>query len=85
MAPLEWSEQLRFAARDHVNDMGVVGKTGHTGTDGSTPGARMKRYTELKGLSGENIQYGVADPETVIDSLIIDDGVPDRGHRTNIF
>ena len=65
--------------------MGPSGRTGHTGTDGSSAQTRMKRYTELKGMSGENIQYGVNDPEKAIEALIIDDGVPSRGHRTNIF
>ena len=85
VASLDWSDALRKAARDHVNDMGPTGKTGHTGTDGSDPFTRMKRYTALKGQSGENIQYGVNDPEKAIEALIIDDGVPSRGHRTGIF
>ena len=45
----------------------------------------MARYTKIKGLSGENIMYGINDPERSIESLIIDDGVASRGHRKNIF
>ena len=34
---------------------------------------------------GENIAYGTTGGEAVVIALFIDDGVPSRGHRTNIF
>ena len=45
----------------------------------------MARYVEVEGMSGENIAYGEQGPEMTIMSLAIDDGVPSRGHRENIF
>jgi uncharacterized protein YkwD len=34
---------------------------------------------------GENISYGTTKPREIMIALAIDDGVPDRGHRTTIF
>ena len=82
---LTWDDGLQKAARDHVKDQGPKGLIGHGGTDGSNPQKRMARYTTFKGPSGENIMYGINDPERSIESLIIDDGVASRGHRKNIF
>jgi len=73
------------AAKDHILDMGPSGATGHTGTDGSSPFDRMERYTKLEGSSGENISYGQAQAKDVLIQLAVDDGVPGRGHRKNIF
>ena len=66
-------------------DTGPGGVTGHTGTDGSQPKDRCERYVKVEGMSGENIDYGEKSPEMVIIALAIDDGVPSRGHRSNIF
>jgi len=82
---LKISEGLSQAARDHVNDQSRSGKTGHIGHDGSKPYERMERYGSWEGLSGENIAYGDDSARMIVMQLIIDDGVPARGHRENIF
>ena len=66
-------------------NMGPTGAIGHDGVDGSSFEDRMKRYVALEGYRGENISYGCNDPKEVIVDLAIDDGVSNRGHRTNIF
>ena len=73
------------ASRDHVLDTGPTGITGCDGTDGSNPSDRQSRYVKLEGFSGENIDYGEKDPQEVIIALMVDDGVPDRVNRKNIF
>ncbi len=82
---LRISRGLSYAAKDHVNDQSHSGETGHHGKDGSKPHERMDRYGEWKGVSGENIAYGDHDARMIVMQLIIDDGVPGRGHRDNIF
>jgi uncharacterized protein YkwD len=82
---LEFSTGLSLAARDHVNDLGPKGTVGHNGADGSDPFERMKRYGEWETTAGENIAFGHDDARMIVIQLIVDDGVPSRGHRTNIF
>lgn len=79
------SRGMSAAARDHVRDQGATGETGHSGRDGSRAADRVARYgTWRRGLS-ENIAYGPPTAREVVVGLIVDDGVPDRGHRTNLF
>jgi uncharacterized protein YkwD len=75
------------AAKDHVADQSKTGQTGHSGSDRSTPESRMKRYGKFGGswTLGENIAYGETTARDVVCGLLIDDGVPGRGHRTNIM
>jgi uncharacterized protein YkwD len=75
---------LDRAAADHARDQGRTGETGHVGSDGSTLGTRVRRHGAARGM-GENIAYGSADARETVIQLIVDDDVPGRGHRTNIF
>jgi hypothetical protein len=79
--PLQWSPGLARAAGDHVRDQGPVGGTEHEGTDGSDPARRMERYGLWRGAVAENIAYGENPAREVVLQLLIDDGVPSRGHR----
>jgi uncharacterized protein YkwD len=76
---------LTRAARDHTLDQGKTGQTGHKGRDHSDVSARANRYGKWGGKVGENIQYGHAVPSRIVSSLLIDDGVPSRGHRKIIL
>lgn len=85
LAPLSWNGLLAEAAEDHARDQGPRGLVGHEGADGSTPRTRIERYAVWTGVAAEDISYGYGVAREAARQLIIDDGVPDRGHRTNIF
>lgn len=73
-----------LAAKDHATEISK-GVQGHRGSDGSTPNDRVDRYGRWEGAIGETIVYQVATAREMVIALIIDDGVPNRGHRRNIF
>jgi uncharacterized protein YkwD len=79
---LTFSRGLALAARDHVRDQGPRGAVGHEGSDLSTPVIRANRHSSRSANVAEVISYGPSQPADVITDLLIDDGVPDRGHRT---
>jgi uncharacterized protein YkwD len=76
---------LTNAAIDHVNDLGPKGITGHVGSDKSTSSERIERYGNWLKTCGENIDYGSETGRECVISLLVDDGVKNRGHRANIF
>lgn len=82
---LTLSDGMSLGARDHVRDQGPAGRTGHKGSDGSYANDRVDRYGRWIASIAENIAYGPTTARDVVIGLIVDDGVPDRGHRVNIF
>lgn len=84
LAPLAWSEGLARAAAEHAAVQGRKGDTGHGEGYGGMR-ARIERQGTWKRVIGENISYGPDEARAVVIQLIVDDGVPGRGHRKNIF
>ena len=85
LPPLEVSKGMSLGARDHVKEQESTGTIGHQGRDGSQPGDRVNRYGRWQGTISENIAFGMDSARSMTVALIIDDGVPSRGHRKNIF
>lgn len=78
-------KQLSQAAEDHVKDLGSKGFVSHESSDGKTTSDRIEEYCEWEGACGENIDVASQTAQDVIVSFIVDDGIPERGHRLNLF
>lgn len=83
--PLRLEPNLSRSAQRHAEDARDHGITAHVGSDGSTVQARIEQEGEWWGACGENISLGHENAEDVVLWLLIDDGVPSRGHRKNIL
>ena len=81
---LTFGETLGDAAFDLVDEQGGRGKTGHVSAGGLNPSQRVERRGGGPYVA-ETISYGSLTPGGVVRQLIVDDGVPDRGHRAVIF
>ncbi|HKP03990.1 MAG TPA: CAP domain-containing protein [Chthoniobacterales bacterium] len=79
-----FSPGMSRAAADHCADQ-ANGGFGHEGKNGSHAGQRIARYGRWSGAWGENVSYGKSSARDVVLALIIDDGLPARKHRQNIF
>lgn len=84
LPPFVFSPGMSRAASDHCADQ-ADGGFGHEGKDRSHAGQRIARYGKFSGGWGENISYGKSSARDVVLALIIDDGLPARKHRKNIF
>lgn len=79
------SRGLSLSARDLASDQGRSGATGPTASDGSSPLDRMTRHGAWTGTAGEDVSYGASFARAIVVALIVDDGLPTRLHRANIF
>lgn len=70
---------LSNIASDWVRIQDTSASTGHGDLV-----ARVNPYGTYRAIA-ENISYGFSDPQEMLAALIIDSGVPSRGHRKNIF
>lgn len=83
--PLIWLPHLHKAAKDHAIDIGKNGLTSHEGSDNSNVSKRIERYCEWENNCAENLDFANVDVIDILISMLVDDGVPSRGHRLNIF
>lgn len=85
LPPLSWSAGLAAAADDLVAEQSETGTVGHFGRASGGMRERIERHGKWQGEIGENIGYGPDEARLMVMQLIIDDGVPGRGHRKNFF
>jgi hypothetical protein len=79
------SEGLSKAAAELVQDQEKYGGTGHISRKGLNPQKRIEEYGDWDICSSEDITYGSIEARQIVIALLIDDGVPNRGHRKNIL
>jgi len=77
---LEPAEDLTTMAKEHAKTSGKTGHVGHRGYN-----SRSKKYCSDYKYYSENCDYGVDHPLEVVIDLLIDEGVPGKGHRENIL
>lgn len=75
---------LTRAARDHVEEQGPRGVTGHPSANGDRVRQRLVRRGGGDYVA-EVITYGPPSAVEVVRQLIVDDNVPDRGHRRSVY
>jgi uncharacterized protein YkwD len=85
VSSLSPSKGMSSGAKDHIRDLRTSGASQHKGSDGSQTWDRVNRYGTWQKIIGENISFGHNKARNIVTTLIIDDGVPHRGHRRNIL
>ena len=82
---LAWNEKLALCSRHHVEDIGPKGMVQHEASDGRPVRDRFKKHGQVVTHYGENLSFHCYTALEVVLQCLVDDGVPDRGHRENIF
>ena len=75
------SRGLSSAAARLAYEQARSGRVGHT----SALRERAEAHGVWSGMVAETISYGMTTPAAVVQQLIIDEGVADRGHREVLF
>jgi hypothetical protein len=85
--PLAFDPRLIDAARNHSIDMNLRGYFDHNTPSGITPEQRMRAAGFPVYSSGESIAAGssFSVTSTVLSALIIDEGIPNLGHRRQLL
>lgn len=81
LSPLIPEEDLFTVASDHATVSGREGRTGHQRFRERFEPLLGNPYTHV----GENCSYGYDQAIDIVLSLLIDEGVKDLGHRSNIL
>lgn len=83
--PLRMATCLNLAAARHAKAKGSTGNYGHVGATGRNPSERASSLASRPVACSENIAYAYDDVAEMVAALIVDDAVPSRGHRRNLF
>lgn len=85
LPPLQISKGMCMGAKDQSLDQSQSGGVSHQGKDGSFSWDRVARYGDWKTPVSENIAYDSGTARDIVINFLVDDGVPSRGHRLNVF
>jgi uncharacterized protein YkwD len=76
---------LCLSAQLLAKDQSRKGTTGHTSSNGNNMVQRIHKFDKTINEVGENCSYGPSEARAIVIQLLVDDGVPSRGHRENIL
>ena len=80
------SPALNKSAKMHVDDIGPKGMATHDASNGLAFSDKIKKYCNCSySMIAENIDFGSSNPLDILIALLVDEGIPDRGHRKNIL
>lgn len=80
LLPLRMTDDLNQMAEEYALEMGRKGFTGHRSFT-----SRFKNNNVKYDFTGENCSYGYNSALDIIMQLLIDEGIPDYGHRKNLL
>src|SRR5206468_1483214 len=83
--PLTFDPLLIEAARLHSQDMNDRRYFAHVTPDGVDSSARIRNAGFNAGPTGESLAAGYRNSEDALAGLIIDEGLPDVGHRRHLL
>jgi uncharacterized protein YkwD len=83
--PLAFDLKLMESARKHSQDMNDRNFFGHVNPSGQDPGDRIDAAGYQWSGYGESIAAGYNTVDEALKALIIDDGIPDLGHRKHLL
>jgi len=79
------SQCIYQAAKDHGIDQKPLGDVNHQGRDGSWPWDRVRKACPNMQEGNENLVAGTPSVRTAVILLLIDEGIPTRGHRKTLL
>jgi len=79
------SQCIYQAAKDHGIDQKPTGDVNHEGRDGSWPWDRVRKACPNMQDGNENLVAGTPNIRTAVILLLIDEGIPTRGHRKTLL
>ena len=83
--PLKEETRLSSAAMDLVKDIGKRGIVSHQDQNGQYVSERIEKYCEWDYSAGEVIEVSSKNPQDILISLLVDDGLKNRPDRKTNF
>ncbi len=83
--PLKKEIKLSYAAQDLVKDIGERGVVTHEDKEGKFASERIEKYCEWDFCANELIEVSSRNPQDILISLLVDDGLRDRPDRKALF